>query len=429
MKISKIIFSFFCFCSLQVSALAPFNAYVSHTEGRGIGYNQGYTSFGLFITPQTQNQWQYFLDGRYHVFNDGEPAANAGAGLRYLDYQRQKVYGANLYYDYRRVHHEKFQQIGLGFEILGKCYDIRVNGYIPVGRNHVDFGHTLFIYPGNSFALCKKREKVMAGFDAEVGMPLLNRCNPCNIFQAYGAAGLYYFTPRIYSRCGHDTWGVKARVQAKMWNFIELEGRTTYDREFGWRGEGVIGITFPLGERCYDPCNACCDYLRVIANQPVQRQEIIVISKPHCEWNTNFIEKSCDDDSSSSSHLIVDSSDSSSSESFESPSSETIESSSSSSEIIDSPSSETIESSSSSEIIESSSSPEIFENSSSSSEIIESSSSSEIIESSSSSEIIESSSSSEIIESSSSSSSLPPPPSPSSEDDSSSDSEPPESSW
>jgi hypothetical protein len=292
----------------------PFNAYVSHVEGSGIGYNQGYTSAGLLFTPtwKCQGNMQYFLDVRGHVFNNGKPAANVGIGARYLDHCSERIYGANIFYDYRQVHHDGFQQIGIGLEYLGNCWDFRINGYIPFGRNKVDYGRTLFVYPGNYFAECKQREKVMAGFDAEFGMPVWEKCNPCDIFSAYAAIGTYYFTPRIYSKCGRDCWGGKVRVAARIWDYVEIEARTTFDREFHWRGEGVITLSYPFGGRCCEP-TCYCDNLRALAVQPVQRQEIIVVNRPCCVWETNFggfrsLSDSSDSSSSSGSPIAGSSS-------------------------------------------------------------------------------------------------------------------------
>jgi hypothetical protein len=281
----------------------PFNMSFSHNDGRGIGYSEGYTSVDLLYTPsfQAEKNMQYFLDARAHMFNDGKSAANVGLGARYLDYKKQKVYGANLFYDYRQVHHDGFQQMGLGIEVLGKRWDFRMNGYIPFGRNKVDFGHTLFIFPEDLFTICKQREKVMAGFDAEFGMPIWKKWNTRFPFELYAASGIYYFTPKIYSNCGRDAWGCKLRVAADVSTFLRLEVRTTYDREFRWRGEGVISVSFPIGGASCEP-QICCDYLRTIAIQPVVRQEMIVVSKAHRKWDPDFDRSRFFDDSSSSNY-------------------------------------------------------------------------------------------------------------------------------
>jgi hypothetical protein len=132
-------------------------------------------------------------------------------------------------------------------------------------------------------------------------MPLWKRNHTKFPFELYAASGIYYFTPKIYSNCGRDAWGCKLRVAANISKFLRLEARTTYDREFRWRGEGVIAISFPIGGGCCES-EVCCDYLRNIAVQPVVRQEMIVISKPHRDWNPHIDRSRFFDDSSSSSH-------------------------------------------------------------------------------------------------------------------------------
>lgn len=268
-------------------SLLPVNLYIGHTEGEGIGYHQGYTSFGLFDVPTIpcSGNMRYFLDVRAHVFNNGDPAANVGIGARYLDLNREKVFGLNTYYDYRQIHDKGFHQIGLGAEVLGRCWDFRINGYIPIVTHHVDYGHVLFFYPGGYFASGKQRRRVMAGFDAELGMPIMERYSSCDAFGLYAAAGTYYFTPRIYSSFGENAWGFKARVAAQFWDYVELEARTTYDRVFHWRGEGCITISYPFGGSC---CEESCNCLDPLARQRVRRQEMIVVDHPCCVWDVNF---------------------------------------------------------------------------------------------------------------------------------------------
>src|SRR3974390_1481326 len=57
----------------------PHRIDIKHIEGKGIGYNQGYTSLdGLFTSMW--NDFIPFVDLRAHVFNNGRWAANAGLG-------------------------------------------------------------------------------------------------------------------------------------------------------------------------------------------------------------------------------------------------------------------------------------------------------------------------------------------------------------
>ena len=127
---------------------------VSYTSPKGIGYNTGYTTLAGFFAPNHfyKDAWIPFLDIRGHVFDNGKFAANAGVGLRYLESSR--VWGGNLYYDFRNTKKQNYNQIALGLESLGAVWDYRINGYLPVSTTKSSYydpqfdsfsGNTLFI--------------------------------------------------------------------------------------------------------------------------------------------------------------------------------------------------------------------------------------------------------------------------------------------
>ena len=110
---------------------------IRHIESGGIGYKDGYTTFEAFLAPDP-SQWTItpFLDARGHVFNNGKWATNVGAGVRTL--LGNRAYGINAYYDYRNAGRFNSNQIGVGLETLGKLFDFRINGYLPVGAKISD---------------------------------------------------------------------------------------------------------------------------------------------------------------------------------------------------------------------------------------------------------------------------------------------------
>ena len=107
--------------------------WLSHIEGRGIGYHKGYTTIGAFFEPCQLKTCglQPFLDVRGHYFNDGKWAANVGVGTRWWDDCLQRTFGVNVFYDYRRgdsfdcKETKDFNQIGFGVEMLGCLYDVK----------------------------------------------------------------------------------------------------------------------------------------------------------------------------------------------------------------------------------------------------------------------------------------------------------------
>ena len=176
----------------------PMRVTARHIEGNGVGYNQGYTTLEGFFSPvHPWEFWVPFLDLRGHVFNSGKLAANAGMGIRYLTSSR--VYGVNAYYDYRNTHHQHYNQVSAGLETLGKMWDFRINGYLPVGTKTSSFYRTKFEeFKGNSIIISRKRELALKAANAEVGFHL----DHFKHVPFYFAAGPYYLTGQ-----GKTSWG------------------------------------------------------------------------------------------------------------------------------------------------------------------------------------------------------------------------------
>ena len=265
----------------------PYRVTGRHIEAKGIGYDQGYTSLDLFLSPSDPYfcNWIPFLDLRGHIFDNGDPAANAGVGMRYIE--GNSVFGANVYYDYRQnkhrhnSQHEKtrvYNQVGVGLEYLGECFDVRVNGYLPVARRKsstYDFGFGYF--SNNYLYLREKHDVAMRGVNGELGYHVPVK-NPSQI-DLYLAAGPYYLQGQ-----GKATYGGEGRVVLDLWRYLRLEGSASYDNTFKWIGQGQLGINIPFGPRgtiTPTPCNDYCkEYVvRYRATQRVDRNEIIALQK------------------------------------------------------------------------------------------------------------------------------------------------------
>jgi hypothetical protein len=210
---------------------------VSHIEGKGVGYEKGYTSLDGFFAMEGQS-WVPFIDLRGHVFNDGLPAANGGLGLRYLG---DRVWGANVYYDYRNSHRHHYNQGGLGFESLGEVWDFRLNGYWP-GQEKFD------------------REFALRDVNAEVG--------------AYVEAGhqgsLYFGVGPYYLSGRRHAWGAGGRITFEWAQWLRLDLSSCYDHIYHGDVQGRVALNIPLGR------HGCCP-LQQRAFERVERREIIVL--------------------------------------------------------------------------------------------------------------------------------------------------------
>jgi hypothetical protein len=249
---------------------------VRHIENKGIGYNTGYTTIETFFAPPQGSYFVLpFVDLRGHVFNDGKFAANAGIGFRAL--HQCRTYGFNAYYDYRNTHRYHYNQIGAGFETLGAFLDVRINGYLPVGRKLSRGYHTEFWgFKGNRIYLSQKFEFAMKGVDAEAGFHF----GKSNYIDFYAAVGPYVFAGPI----GNTAYGGKVRFRGMITDYLTLEISDSFDNVFHNNVQGQISINIPLGKspnvkRNYGNCSNCDDAIAMSQRmvQPVDRAEIVVV--------------------------------------------------------------------------------------------------------------------------------------------------------
>lgn len=259
--------------------LEHMRAAVRYTSPKGIGYNTGYTTLEAFFAPPDflGDTWLPFVDLRAHVFDNGKFAANAGAGFRYL--AQSRIWGANIYYDYRNTEHQHYNQVSAGFESLGTVWDFRLNGYLPVGRKQSPYFHNRFDSFKNHYMLIKRtRDFAMKGINAEAGAHV----DYFKKVPLYFAAGPYYLT-------GVDktTWGGELRAVVDLFNrHLRLEGNTSYDHFFKWIGQGQASINVFFGgknkvnRKKSSSCSAAMT-LNERAVQRVDRNEIIPLGRQH----------------------------------------------------------------------------------------------------------------------------------------------------
>ncbi len=252
----------------------PMRVTVRHIDPKGIGYNQGYSTIdGFFSLYNGWDEWRLFLDTRLHIFNNGEPALNAGLGTRYV--AQSRVWGGNIYYDYRKTNHYHYNQITAGLESLGKTWDFRLNGYAPVGRWSSPYYDVGFVrFQGNQALVRQKYEYALGGFNAEAAIHV----EPSKNFPLYFAAGPYYLNGR-----GGSTWGGQGRASVWIYDYLKLEGNVSYDHLFKWIGQGQVSLTFSFGgtkeiKRRAGDCSTALA-LSKRSYQPVDRFEIIPVDK------------------------------------------------------------------------------------------------------------------------------------------------------
>ncbi len=247
-----------------------------------MGYDEGYTTLDemLFLKRDLNCVFPFF-DLRVSSFDDGEFAANVGGGFRYVSECLGKIVGVNAFFDYREgTCQARFTQLGIGFELLDACWDLRVNAYVPI-RDLKLIGECSWTFEGGYWLKKRRYEEAMKGADFELGAPLgcidvsgLYGCEQ-GCLEFYGAAGAYYFE----GSC-NDIVGGKARLSIDYNRFLRLEGIVTKDCLFGMRAQVQLSLRFPLGGRCE---RTKWDW---VLSQPVQRNDMIVLDHfSRWKWN------------------------------------------------------------------------------------------------------------------------------------------------
>jgi hypothetical protein len=193
-----------------------------HIEPGGVGYRPGYTTMEAFL--DFQDPWNTsilpFFDLRVHLFNNVRVAGNVGLGIRAVS---SRIWGVYAYYDYHLTLHQGYSQASVGFESLGEVWDVRVNGYLPLGaKKSSHFGG--------------KREFALKSANGEVG---------AKYSFVYAALGPYY----LDGYYGKISWGGKVRLAISFGPRVQVEASGSYDKLFQWVGQGQIGLSFPFGSR------------------------------------------------------------------------------------------------------------------------------------------------------------------------------------
>ena len=181
----------------------------------------------------------WFIDARGVIDDNHSLEGNLGLAYRKLTESGNWIVGGYGFYDLRRSpFHNRFHQLTLGAELLGKLWDFRANVYLPeLGKKHVrttsvttgSGGGTSTSYQlqgnnilatttgGSLTTTTKSYERALRGFDIEIGRKLPWFDNVRGylagyLFDAHHAPGASGFRSRIESKV-NDFFSVGAMYQ------------------------------------------------------------------------------------------------------------------------------------------------------------------------------------------------------------------------
>jgi hypothetical protein len=226
------------------------------TSGPGVGYTSSFSGIKAFVPiAQRPGQNITFAEGQAFVdTGNGNPSTNLVIGHRFVDPKSDRVYGGYLAYDHRNTGNGSFNQLGLGVEALGKTWDARINGYLPIGNTRqlvaentttsstlgTPFFQSNFLAANRTIQqqIHRQFEAAAAGVDAEAGGKIA-ALGQGGELRGYG--GLYYFG----APGGDGTVGVRGRLEARPNENLQLGVTLSRDNNYGTTVALSVGVLFP----------------------------------------------------------------------------------------------------------------------------------------------------------------------------------------
>lgn len=248
--------------------------------GSGIGYDLGFAGLdAMFASEYPAFTVMPFIEAQGMFVFDNSWAANLGVGGRCLLEKIPAMVGLNAFYSFRQGHHGIYNGIGMGFELIGRRWELNVNGYAPLG-NTLNFSKTVYDdYFGDYKAVRKKIESSLYGGD--IGLSLL--ALQAGDFRLYALGGPYFLTGKFANL---NARGWQFSLQSQFGDYFALSFAVSTDVIFGKRYQGGFALTLPLYKFTKLKKH------RVITNrqiyQPVKRMIPIIPLESHRCWNCNF---------------------------------------------------------------------------------------------------------------------------------------------
>ncbi len=245
----------------------PGRVSLRHFESDGVGFNGGYTTIEAMMAVPFNYQNIPFIDLRYHVFNRGRSAMNAGLGYRFN--ASGVLFGLNGYYDARWTTGQTFSQFGAGMEILSRFLDFRANGYFPVkyAKDVVDVKFDGFFEHGLGIKL--KERLALTGGNAELGA-YIGRMGQIKM---YLAGGSYYFRRQ---ECNTKI-GASGRLRFSWLDNIWAQFSVQHDNLYKTNYQGTVSFSWPFWPKQRTQHWNFFPNFEALMVQPVERNDIIVL--------------------------------------------------------------------------------------------------------------------------------------------------------
>ena len=222
---------------------------IKHREHKGMGYDEGYSTVGVFACPNTNTIGLPFVDAKLHVFNNAYLASNVGLGCRFSNSEESLVFGMNAYYDFRNFKSFSSHQGAGGVEFLGRYLSLRLNGYYPFSGKFQEDDIHFREFQGNSALVQQKIRYALPSADGELGFTLPPPFEQLGLY--VGVGGYYLFKQKGFFGFQNvgNVPGARARLRASPTQWFSIGVEYTYDKLFKGRINGFASFNIPLGPR------------------------------------------------------------------------------------------------------------------------------------------------------------------------------------
>lgn len=204
----------------------------------------------VFIPLAQDSTTLLFGNVRTRLDDDGGREGNFGAGIRHMLDQGWNL-GVYGYFDRRRSEYGNyFSQTTVGAEALSGDWDLRANGYLPVGqRSHAVESLNTATLSGTTVVFRGGEERSLGGFDAEAGwrIPLFD-AEADRQLRVY--AGGYRFTadgvPAVQGPRGRIDFTFDSVPYLWEGARLSLGAELQHDDPRGAQGFGSLRLRIPL---------------------------------------------------------------------------------------------------------------------------------------------------------------------------------------
>jgi hypothetical protein len=265
----------------EEAGVLPYSLSIRTNQGWGLSHD-GYTTLGGVLGIPIGGGGTYenglpFLDLRGHIENDGGYALTSNLGYRWADWDDFRLYGFHAGFDWRdNEGHIDTSWINLGVETLGYDWDLRIDGYIPVGDSTDVECVCLDEFEGNEGILDYETFVGMGGIEGEFAIN--NNRGNWGIFgemPSTAALRLHWFEGEE----GDPAAGGSVRLELEPMRSVFVQGEFGYDSLFGTLA------TIRIGLRLWD--SGASDErpfkLQERFVEPIERQELVIGSVQHID--------------------------------------------------------------------------------------------------------------------------------------------------